>query len=234
MAVDETRIYRLNSTVEGWIREAGGNSHGSVVKKDETLATIYSPEFLAPQQAYLYMLTSLDRFKGTGQETPSQIQLTQMNVQQNIESLRNLGMSDLQIKEIEKTRRYSGVSASLLQPPASSWPGTSPRANGSTGVWNCTGWRTSSRVWVLVDLFENEAQHIHPGEKVKVTYPYQKKTFEATVSEVLPIFDPTTRTLKVPLELDNPDYLLRPDMFVDVNFPVKLPPWNGRARGCTT
>ena len=44
------------------------------------------------------------------------------------------------------------------------------------------------------------------------------------MSQVLPIFDPATRTLKVRLELDNPDYLLRPDMFVDVDFPVKLPP----------
>ena len=61
-----------------------------------------------------------------------------------------------------------------------------------------------SRVWILADLFENEAQYIKPGEKVRVTYPYQKKTFEATVSEVLPIFDPVSRTLKVRLETDNP------------------------------
>ena len=58
-----------------------------------------------------------------------------------------------------------------------------------------------SRVWVLADLYENEAQYIRPGDKVQVTYPYQKKTFQATVSEVPPIFDPATRTLKVRLEM---------------------------------
>ncbi len=44
------------------------------------------------------------------------------------------------------------------------------------------------------------------------------------MSQVLPQFDPTTRTLKVRLEMANPDFALRPDMFVDVEFPVTLPP----------
>jgi YHS domain-containing protein len=43
------------------------------------------------------------------------------------------------------------------------------------------------------------------------------------VSTVLPQFDANSRTLKVRLELDNPGYTLRPDMFVDVQFPVTLP-----------
>ena len=81
-----------------------------------------------------------------------------------------------------------------------------------------------SQVWILADLYENEAEYIRPGEKVQVTYPYQKRNFQATVSQVLPQFDPTTRTLKVRLEMANPDFALRPDMFVDVEFPITLPP----------
>ena len=222
--MDERLIYRLNAAVEGWIREAGDNSTGSVVKKDETLAIIYSPEFLAPIQAYLYMLSSLDRFQASGKETPAQIEITRLNVQQYIESLRNLGMSDLQIKEIEQGRQYTENIRIIA--PATSFIlarniSTGQRFERGLELYRLADLR---RVWVLADLFENEAQYIQPGEKVKVTYPYQKKTFQATVSEVLPIFDPATRTLKVRLELDNPDYLLRPDMFVDVDFPIKLPP----------
>jgi multidrug efflux pump subunit AcrA (membrane-fusion protein) len=51
----------------------------------------------------------------------------------------------------------------------------------------------------------------------------QSKTLSAKVSNVLPQFDGATRTLKVRLEADNPGYLLRPDMFVDVELPVKFP-----------
>ena len=43
------------------------------------------------------------------------------------------------------------------------------------------------------------------------------------MSDVLPQFDQTTRTLKTRFELDNPDLILRPDMFVDVELEMKLP-----------
>ena len=62
VTTDETRIYRLNAALDGWIRETFDNSTGSLVKKDEVLATFYSPEFLSAQQAYIYTLGSLDRF----------------------------------------------------------------------------------------------------------------------------------------------------------------------------
>ena len=81
-----------------------------------------------------------------------------------------------------------------------------------------------SRVWILADLFENEAKYVRPGEKVKVTLADQDETYMATVSEILPQFDPATLTIKVRLEVDNPQFALRPGMFVDVEFPINMPP----------
>ena len=40
---------------------------------------------------------------------------------------------------------------------------------------------------------------------------------------MLPLFDPVAKTLKVRLEVANPRYDLRPDMFVDVEIPITLP-----------
>ncbi len=50
----------------------------------------------------------------------------------------------------------------------------------------------------------------------------QPVSFEAVVSNVLPLFDPVSRTMKVRLEAKNPGYVLRPDMFVDVELPLRL------------
>jgi YHS domain-containing protein len=44
------------------------------------------------------------------------------------------------------------------------------------------------------------------------------------VARVSPRFNPASRTLQVRLEADNPGLFLRPDMFVDVELPIKLPP----------
>jgi membrane fusion protein, copper/silver efflux system len=49
------------------------------------------------------------------------------------------------------------------------------------------------------------------------------RTVYATVSNSPPLFDPASRTLKLRLEADNPGLLLRPDMFVDVEFRTPAP-----------
>jgi membrane fusion protein, copper/silver efflux system len=223
VAVDETRIFRLNASTDGWIREVGNNSTGSVVKKDEILATFYSPEFLAAQQAYIYSVSALDRFQASGQETPSQIEGTKRSIQQYVDSLHNLGMSDLQLRELENSRRYT--ENILMVAPVTSFVLARNVSPGQRYTAGTEWYRLAdlSRVWVVVDLYENEAGFIRPGEKVRVSHPYQKKVVQGVVSDVLPQFDPTSRTLKVRLEVENPDFALRPDMFMDVDFPVTRP-----------
>jgi Cu(I)/Ag(I) efflux system membrane fusion protein len=49
-------------------------------------------------------------------------------------------------------------------------------------------------------------------------------TVWATVSKAPPFFDPATRTLKLRLEADNPGFALRPDMFVDLELPIRSAP----------
>ena len=56
VAVDETRIYRLNAFVDGWVLKVFNNSTGSLVMKDEPLASFYSRDFITAEQAYFYAL----------------------------------------------------------------------------------------------------------------------------------------------------------------------------------
>ncbi len=223
IATDETRIYRINAAVDGWIRATYSNSTGSLVKRNEILATFYSPEFLGAQQAYIFALSSLDRFQASGKETPAQIDLTKANIQQYKDSLRNLGMGELQIDEIGGTRLYT--ENIYIMSPANGFVlarNVSPGERFEKGK-ELYKIADLSRVWILADIFENEAQYLRPGTIVKVSLPHQKKTFQAKVSDVLPQFDTNTRTLKIRLEAENPDYILKPDMFVDVELPIKLP-----------
>ena len=81
-----------------------------------------------------------------------------------------------------------------------------------------------SEVWILADVSKTEAQFFQPGLMARASVPGESgKGFHARVSKVLPQFDATTRTLKVRLEADNPGFILRPDMFVDLEVPVTRP-----------
>jgi membrane fusion protein, copper/silver efflux system len=223
VALDETRIYRLYAAVDGWIRKVSPIATGSLVKKDDVLATFYAPEFLAAEQAYVYSLIALGRFQTGKRENLDQANPTNLNINQYIDALRNLGMGDRQIQELAETRKYT-EDIDIVAPAT----GFIITRNISPGqrFGKGTEWfrmADQSQVWIFTDTYENEAQYLKPGMAVKIIHPTLQKTLTGKVSPIQPQFDPVTRTLKVRLEAANPGYLLKPDMFVDVEIPVKLP-----------
>ena len=81
-----------------------------------------------------------------------------------------------------------------------------------------------TKVWIMADVFENEASMIQIGMPVRMNLSYAGgQKFKGRVSYIQPQVDPTTRTLKIRIEADNPKLALKPDMFVDVEFDVSMP-----------
>jgi RND family efflux transporter MFP subunit len=78
-----------------------------------------------------------------------------------------------------------------------------------------------SQVWIVADIFGSEVQDFRPGTLARITALDQRRTFLARVSNVLPQVDPATRTLKLRLEAENPGFALRPDMYVNVELPMR-------------
>jgi membrane fusion protein, copper/silver efflux system len=224
VAADETRIYRIIAAADGWIVNAFNNPTGSLVKKDDLLASVFIPETLIEQRNYITWLV------GGGLGAPDRVLQTRnplqyvWSKQQFIENLQKLGMGDSQIEEIERTRQV--IQTVLIKSPTTGFVtlrDVSPTQRFLKGneLFRITD---LSRVWIVADLFENESGYLQPGKNVKVSLPARGMTFQAKVSDVLPQFDPATRTLKVRLEAANPGYVLKPDMFVDLDLPVSLPP----------
>ena len=224
IAPDETRVYRVNSATDGWVKKILPFTTGSLVREDELLATFYAPEFFSGIKAYLYGLRSLDRFAASQKETREQLELTGANIDSYRNALRNLGMTEHQMDDIARTRRTPDNVE--VRAPAAGFilarnisPGQ--RFEKGTELYRIAD---LDQVWILADLFENEAAFVKPSLVARVSSGRGTRTFLARVSHVLPQFDAASRTLKVRLEADNTDYALRPDMFVDVEFPVTLPP----------
>jgi membrane fusion protein, copper/silver efflux system len=221
---DETRIYRINAATDGWVKKMLPVTTDSLVQKDELLATFYAPEFFSAMKAYLYGMRSLDRFEKSGKEPKEQLDLTDANIENYRNALRNLGMTEHQLDEIMRTRK--GADQVEIRAPAAGFILTRNLTQGERFQRGTELYRIAdlSKVWIVVDTFETEAASFKPGMPLRVSAPNLRRTFSARVAQVPPRFDPTTRTLKVRLEADNPGLALRPDMFVDVELPIKLPP----------
>ncbi len=224
VTVDENRIYRLIAAGEGTIRELLPNSAGSLVRRDQLLLTFYSRDSLAAQQAFIYALNTLDRISADKGEPTEQSDLTRDQVRQATESLQALGMSDTQIAAIARTRQRvatielrSPVSGYVLERSAS----PNQRFDRATEFYKIAD---LTNVWVLADLFESDARYVQPGAAAKISLPYSEgASISGRMGDVLPQFDPSTRTLKLRLDTPNPGFALRPGMFVDVDLSVSLP-----------
>jgi cobalt-zinc-cadmium efflux system membrane fusion protein len=75
-----------------------------------------------------------------------------------------------------------------------------------------------SDVWVICDVYENNMAQVHVGEYADIhLVAYPDRVLMARIDNILPIVDPTIRTAKVRLQVDNPG-LFRLGMFVTATF----------------
>jgi membrane fusion protein, heavy metal efflux system len=78
-----------------------------------------------------------------------------------------------------------------------------------------------STVWVVAYVRETEASIVHVGQPIYFTIlAYPDRALPAKISYVAAAFDPTIRRLLVRATVDNPDELLKPEMFATVRLLV--------------
>jgi Cu(I)/Ag(I) efflux system membrane fusion protein len=229
VAPEDTRVYRVNSGVDGFIRDTHDDSVGTLVKKDQKLASYYSPEFLSVASGFL---AATERVPGsTGTDGNRTISFPGAVNKQGVSSLqgysdrlRNLGMNDVQIKQIADNRQLP-VSIDVFA-PADGFVLARNISPGQHFDHSMEFYRIAdlSRVWVIAEVYAQEAPYLRPGTAAQVTLREQGRQLAARVTDSLPQSEAGGGTVKLRLEVDNPAFLLRPEMLVDVAFPVRLPP----------
>lgn len=223
VSLDETRVARVHTKIEGWIDKVYVDFTGKLVRKGQPLLTIYSPELLASQQEYLLAIRSREILQND--LLPGLRQNSETLIAAARKRLELWDLSDSQIEEITRTGKpitnvtlYSPISGYVMTRNA--FP--KQRITPDTELYSVAD---LSKVWIFADVFENEAPMVRLGMPVTVTLSYAgARKIRGRVNYVQPQVDMTTRTLKVRIDVDNPDMLLKPDMFADVEFQVAMPP----------
>lgn len=78
-------------------------------------------------------------------------------------------------------------------------------------------------VWVYAQIYEYEISAVRPGQRAEITTSaYPGRTFRGTVRSVDPNLSMETRSLRVRIEVPNPDGLLKLEMFVNAAIKVDL------------
>jgi RND family efflux transporter MFP subunit len=229
VAAEDTRVYRVNSGMDGFIRDTYNDSVGVRVKKDQKLATYYGPDALAVESGFLAATERVPGANGKdGNRTvpfPGAVSKQGVSsIQGYTDRLRHLGMSDVQINEMaeaghipENIDIVAPIDGFILARNIT--PGQ--HFDRYTEFYRIAD---LSRVWIVADVFDSDVQSFRPGAIARITLSAQKsgqtKTLLARISDVLPEIDPANRAMKLRLEADNPGFVLRPDMVVNVELPA--------------
>ena len=134
--------------------------------------------------------------------------------------LRILGRTDAEITEFQNTGRisaetaiYAPIAGTIVQRKVG--PGQYVNAGASDPVFVIGDLTT---VWLVAFVRETDAAFVQVGQEVGFTVlAYPDRTFTATINYVSAGLDPATRRLMVRATIDNPDRLLKPEMYANVS-----------------
>ncbi|KAF0191475.1 MAG: Cu(I)/Ag(I) efflux system membrane protein CusB [Gammaproteobacteria bacterium] len=212
---NEEGLARLNPKTEGWVDKLMVSTTGERVRRGTVLLSLYSPQLVTAQQEYLLALQNRTALKD------STYPELQRNASQLVDAARGrlelLDMPEHQILELERSNKviknlhihspFDGVVVSIGARPGQ-------YVTPATELYQIAD---LERLWVYVDIYENELPWVHVGDNAQMRVNAAPgRAVEGKVTYIYPTVDAKTRTVRLRLEFANRDGLLKPDMFAEV------------------
>ncbi len=82
------------------------------------------------------------------------------------------------------------------------------------GSTQCFVVSDTSKVWVLVNVYQKDLPYVHVGDPVSIQTETYPDVFHGRISYIAAALDPNTRTLQARIETNNPGEKLKKDMYV--------------------
>ncbi len=221
VAYDKQRHWDYVTRVEGYVKELFVFSRGELVEKDAPLLTIYSPDLLTTQNEFVDLLKTRDETQTNGSRAV--LDTTGRLVESARQRLRLWNITDDQIAELEKTRKPSET-LTLRSP----FKGVVQDLGVDQGRRVMVGDHLVdiadlSVVWVWAQFYQDELPMLKKGLPITITtssYPGEK--FNGKISVVDPFLNEASRTGRVRIDVENADFKLRPDMYVDTELTMDM------------
>ncbi len=211
---DETRLTHITAWVPGRIDRMFVDYTGVSVNKGDHMLELYSPELISAQEEVIQAAKSITRLRASG-STLVQRSTEQAHTAAR-EKLRLLGLTESQVKEIE--RRGTASDDVTIYAPSS---GVVIERNATEGMYVQTGTRIYSiadlsTLWLHLDAYESDLPWLRYGQDLEfTTQAIPGKVFHGTVSFISPVVNQMTRTTQIRVNVDNSTGALKPGLFVN-------------------
>lgn len=210
---DESRLADITAYVPGRLDRLYIDFTGAPVEKGDHLVYLYSPELLAAQEELIQALRVARRLEQSNVTVLRE--RVETTVENSREKLRLWGLAAEQIADIEQSGKpkehltiYSPLSGIVIH------------KNAQEGMYVQTGTRIYtiadlSHLWVKLDAYESDLRWLRYAQPVEFeTEAFPGEVFRGRISFIDPVLDPSTRTVKVRVNVGNSFNRLKPEMFV--------------------
>jgi Cu(I)/Ag(I) efflux system membrane fusion protein len=208
----ETRLSMITAWVPGRLERLFVDYTGMQVREGDHLVEIYSPELYSAQQELLQARASFGEMGESGSQLLAQT--SQSLIASSRQKLIRLGLTEEQVdKIVEKGEAEDTIT---IYSPTS---GIVTARNGTEGMYVEEGSMIYtiadlSEVWLILDAYESDLVWLHYGQQVRFqTEAFPGEEFSGTLSFISPVMDEQSRTIKLRVNVDNPDLRLKPGMF---------------------
>jgi membrane fusion protein, copper/silver efflux system len=193
----------ISSRVSGWIKELKIKAEGDQVKKGDLLFKLDSPELISAQKDYISAIRTKVEWRINAAKA----------------RLGSLGVQDVVIEKM-------GAQSKALSytPFYATQDGIVSKINIREGSYVKPGMtviriQNYSSVWIDASVAEKDISYINKTTKASVSFPNLGiKTQQAEIDYIYPTLDRKTRTGSVRLVLDNPDRMIKPGTYTDIEF----------------
>ncbi|WP_174866031.1 efflux RND transporter periplasmic adaptor subunit [Pectobacterium polaris] len=201
VTLNERGLHTLVAPSGGIVEKLTVSALQQQVKKGETLATLWNPTWAAAQREYLAVRQLGD----------------DMLTQSARQRLALLFMPEAIIRQVERSGKPQDRIA--ITAPEDGYVNKLEVRQGMqlSPAQPLFELASLNPVWVDVDYPEAQAAQLTIGSDISAaSSAWPGKSFHGKVSELLPVLDSTTRTLKARVVLDNPQQQLKPGMYLTV------------------
>lgn len=218
---NESRVEFISARMAGRVDRLYVDFTGIEVKEHDHLVDLYSPQLYAAQAELIGALEAFESLKSGPEGLGGRF--TEANLLASREKLRLWGLLPEQIAEIEQTRKQQ-THVTIYSPLA----GTVIEKNVRLGQYVKEGdqlYRIAELdpIWLYLELYEYDIAAVRYGQPVDVALEaFPGETFRGIVTFIDPFLDGRTRTVKVRVNLKNPDRKLKAGMYASATIRVRL------------
>jgi Cu(I)/Ag(I) efflux system membrane fusion protein len=227
IAANERGLAEISVRFSGWIQQLLVAETGRHVKRGEVLATVYSPEVLRAAQEYITARgweAKGGSAGGAALEHHAAMELPGVTTGLAADARRRLELLGIAAPEIDALAARGKAADSVpIRSPADGYVTARNVVPGAAIQPGAPLFEVAdlSKVWLLADVFEQDASRLHVGQKATLALAaYLGEAFAGRVQFIYPTLNTATRTLRVRLEFANHGgpggVKLRPGMYGDV------------------